>query len=190
MEKRRYVVEGAWDEGNEGSPITVDWIAATSAEEAEAIVTKVRGKIDDWTHDATRTFEAYLESQQRILDDMRTKTIEEVEASWAETKEGLYYEEDEEEDEEEAAGQCLTCGTQCSDEGICPLCAALELAEDADDHTSAQKALDAAIESCRKCGTPLKLRDVVAGNACTDSGDGPEQGKVFVYCSEHCRKTH
>jgi|SRR5579862_4328908 len=185
MTKQRYIVEGSWDGGNEGSPITCDWVMAANAEEAEAMVDKVRSKIDSWTHDCTRTFEEYITAQQRALAELIAMTPEAVEASWADTKACLYYEED-----DDQPGECLTCGTQCDDEGICPLCARYELAEDADDHAACQKALDAAIESCRKCGVALTLRDVVAGNACTDSGDGSEAGKVFVYCSEHCRETH
>jgi hypothetical protein len=117
----------------------------------------------------------------------------------------------------ERPGECLTCGTQCDEEGICPLCAALERAqEQVREATEAafraaelrgrvpadkQKALRAAraalnkamaapVESCRKCGKALTLHDVTHGGGCTDEGDGEEKGRVFVYCSEHCRETH
>jgi hypothetical protein len=116
----------------------------------------------------------------------------------------------------EPAGECLTCGTQCDDEGICPLCAALERAQERvreateaavtaglrgavpkakqkalrDAYAAHAQALSAGIDGCRKCGTPLTLRDVVEGDACVDEGEDDEAGNVFVYCSEHCRETH
>lgn len=97
-------------------------------------------------------------------------------------------------EEEEGPGECLTCGTQCDQEGICPLCAALERAqEDAREGVpgvAVDTILAAGIESCRKCGAALTLRDVVEGDACTDQGEGEEAGNVFVYCSAHCRETH
>jgi len=110
-------------------------------------------------------------------------------------------------------GQCLTCGTMCDDEGICPACAALERAKeelreaealDERSNTSiilkhsallqAQRLRDAAlkapVDNCRNCGKPLTLGDMVNGVGCVDEGDGPEAGAVFVYCSSQCRKAH
>jgi hypothetical protein len=97
--------------------------------------------------------------------------------------------------------ECCTCGTQCDQEGICLVCAALERAEErwrvavtAAEARAAKRAIREAkavpIDSCRKCGAPLTLGDVVDGRACTDAGEGEEEGRVFVYCSEHCRETH
>ena len=107
-------------------------------------------------------------------------------------------------EEEGRPGQCLTCATQCSDEGICPKCAALETAQEAwhaadcaKDGAAmgeAQAAIDAALNAyiggCAKCGTPLTLRDTVQGNGCTDDGEGPEAGRVFLYCTLTCLETH
>lgn len=95
-----------------------------------------------------------------------------------------------EEDEDGTPGGCLTCGTQCDQDGICPLCDAYEKADDRLDYEACGRLLDTPIESCRKCGALLLLRDAIAGNACTDAGEGPEAGKVFVYCGEDCRASH
>jgi hypothetical protein len=203
--KQRYIVEGVWDDNDGADPITADWIVATSADEAESIVTKVRGSIDSWSHAVTWTFEQHIQSERERLAKMETMTLQEVEDSWADTKEMLHYENDE-------AGECLTCGTQCDDEGICPICAALEAAQEelrqatpgvipsawrseereriAKAYEAIAAALNARIESCRKCGKALALRDVVEGDARTDQGEGEEVGNVFVYCSEDCRETH
>jgi len=99
-------------------------------------------------------------------------------------------------------GPCMTCGTQCDDEGICPVCAALERAVEAAREAEAfgtgkaaaeralSKARRAPVTSCRKCGAAIVLRDILCGAACVDFGEGPEAGKVFVYCSHHCMETH
>jgi hypothetical protein len=111
----------------------------------------------------------------------------------------------------ERPGECLTCGTQCDEDGICPVCARLERAQEkvreaevvagmaGEDPVTARRglrrakaavraALAAEIESCRKCGGGLTLADMLKGDACTDEGE--EEGNVFVYCSESCRETH
>jgi hypothetical protein len=112
----------------------------------------------------------------------------------------------------EAPGRCLTCGTQCDDEGICPVCAALEQAEEAvreatlgvipsayrpeerqtlaKARAAREKAKDASIDACRKCGEALTLRDITDGSACVDQGEGEEAGRVFVYCSSDCMEAH
>ena len=41
------------------------------------------------------------------------------------------------------------------------------------------------LESCPKCGGT-----VTRGEAFVDTGEGPEAGRTFYYCSEHCRETH
>ena len=109
-------------------------------------------------------------------------------------------------------GPCLTCGTQCDDEGICPACAALEAAQEqlrqatpgvipsawrpeerkaiARAKAAIKCALAEGIDSCRNCGKPLNLGDMVSGKACLDEGEGPEEGNVFVYCSTRCRDKH
>lgn len=120
--------------------------------------------------------------------------------------------EEEEDDEDGRPGDCLTCHTQCDQDGICPICAELEAAEELLRHATPgvipaawrpeertaiaraeaaiRQALDASIGGCNKCGTPLTLRDVKKGAACTDQGEGQEAGRVFLYCSERCRETH
>ena len=101
---------------------------------------------------------------------------------------------------------CLTCGTQCDAEGICPVCSAVEEAEEAvraatlgvipstyrpeerkalDDAYAALAEANAAwLDSCRKCGAPIARGDLDR-EACVDEGEGPEW-KVFVYCSRRC----
>jgi len=103
--------------------------------------------------------------------------------------------------EREGAGECLTCGTQCDDEGICPNCASVEWAQEERRTAQGAEAIAAAeremaavlsrpLDSCRKCGQSIQLRDIVQGTACTDAGEGEEAGRVFVYCSHTCRETH
>jgi hypothetical protein len=41
------------------------------------------------------------------------------------------------------------------------------------------------MESCPKCGTAVRR-----ALAYVDEGEGPEAGRTFYYCSEHCRETH
>jgi len=41
------------------------------------------------------------------------------------------------------------------------------------------------IESCPKCGKQVARKD-----AFEDEGEGPEAGRTFYYCSDHCRSTH
>jgi hypothetical protein len=120
------------------------------------------------------------------------------------------------EDDDDEPGPCLTCGTQCDSEGICPLCAVLEVTEEhvreatavsvqaglrgkvpaqvqkalRDAYAARDKAKAQPVDSCRKCGAMLTLGDIVDGAACVDEGEDEEEGNVFVYCSEHCRETH
>jgi hypothetical protein len=116
----------------------------------------------------------------------------------------------------EKPGPCLTCGTRCDDEGICPVCVGLEHAEELVREATAEavkaglrgkvpaatqaalrkayaartKALEAEVTSCRKCGAPLNLGDLVSGEACVDFGEGAEAGNVFIYCSHRCMENH
>lgn len=98
-DKKRYVVEGAWLEGNDGSPVTTDWVVATSEEEAEAMVAKVRGRLEEWRKDFVMTFGDYIHQQRQQLADMSKLSQDEVEAAWEETKKNLGW--DDEDDEEE-----------------------------------------------------------------------------------------
>lgn len=104
-------------------------------------------------------------------------------------------------------GQCLTCGTQCGDEGICPACSRLEAADGLiatasrlndpfkEDAMLAglrlrSEALAAVLGGCAKCGMGIALGHIHNGFACVDQGEGPEAGKVFAYCSTRCREAH
>lgn len=98
-DKKRYLVEGAYLDGNDGSPITTDYVVAASADEAREIVTKVREKSgDDWVLDRAIIFEYHIRVESQQLAEMEAMTLEDVENSWSETKAGLYYEEEEEEE--------------------------------------------------------------------------------------------
>ena len=91
---KRFVVEGAWLDGNDGSPVTRDFVVAENEDAAVALVEKVRGQTEEWQSDAVMTFERFIEDETAILARMAVMTLEDVEASWAETKANLYYEED------------------------------------------------------------------------------------------------
>lgn len=101
-EKNRYLVEGAYLSGNDGNPITGDYVVAISPEDAKAIVKKVRdASYDNWMCECVHTFEEHIASERLQLDQMEAMSLEDVEESWADTKDNLYYEEEEEEEDAE-----------------------------------------------------------------------------------------
>ena len=101
---KRFVVEGAWLEGNDGSPVTRDFVVAEDEDAAAALVESVRGKMEPWQSDVVMEFERFIETESAILREMTTMSLQDVEASWLNTKECLGVdegEEDEKEDEKE-----------------------------------------------------------------------------------------
>ena len=72
-------------------------------------------------------------------------------------------------DENESAGPCLTCGMQCSDEGICPCCAQAEKIDDAlaafdenDAETQLVDLLTAAMHFARRDGVAFDVAVAIA----------------------------
>lgn len=102
---KRFVVEGAWLEGNDGSPVTRDFVVAEDEDAAAALVESVRGKMEPWQSDVVMEFERFIETESAILREMTTMSLQDVEASWLNTKECLGVDE---EDEEDAAMEAQT----------------------------------------------------------------------------------
>jgi hypothetical protein len=109
---KRFVVEGAWLEGNEGSPVTRDFVIAADADAAIALVERTRERLEPWQSDIAVPFEEFIERESAILREMAAMSIEAVEKSWAETKASLGDDEDEEIDEE-IDDDCGVAGADC-----------------------------------------------------------------------------
>lgn len=86
---KRFVVEGAWLEGNDGSPVTRDFVVANSADDATGLVERVRERLEPWQADTALEFDEFIAGERAILDGMAGMALEDVEASWAETKRNL-----------------------------------------------------------------------------------------------------
>lgn len=140
MERRRYLVEGIYPEGNDGYPITGDYVTATSEDEARAKVEKVRQATDEWTFDRAVTFEDYIAEMQARIERLTNMTEAQVEEGWTETMGNLN------------CGPCEVCGESLDPndgdnwDDLCPGCA--DLVSDHMDRALVNR--DAAIEAVRE----------------------------------------
>lgn len=99
--RKRYIVDGAYLDGNEGTPVTSDVVVAETEEEAEEIVSKARDRTGDWMFDRAVTFEEYMIQERKNLERMEKETLEEVENRWKDTLKSLGYRNGVVEEEEE-----------------------------------------------------------------------------------------
>lgn len=104
---KRFVVEGAWLKGNDGAPVTRDFVVAETADDATALVKGVRQRLEPWQTDTTLEFDDFIATERAILDRMARMSLEDVETSWAETRASLI------DDEDEGCDECMTYPCSC-----------------------------------------------------------------------------
>lgn len=91
--ERRYVVEGAWADGNDGwCPITMDWVVARTSKEAKKMVSEAREGIDGWYFDRVQTFGQHFQWELKRLARMERASLEDIKSKWKQTLVDLGYE--------------------------------------------------------------------------------------------------